>query len=214
MAAALEVAPVTIELASGTLAAAMTVTNHDASPVYVQVRGLTWSQTADTDPLAATDDIVVAPPIFQLAPNASQVVRVVVQRQPPTQEVAYRLLIDQVPTAAKQTGVQFALRLSVPVFLEPDQAIAPRLGAHIGADAQGRPALIIANTGSKRTRLFDVTLKRTSGPIKLTSPPNPYILSGLERYWILPAGGTAAGGLSLTARTDDGPVTIPVAGGP
>jgi fimbrial chaperone protein len=216
-AAVLEVAPVTIELSGGAEAAAITLKSHDPSPVYVQVRGFVWSQSGNTDKLTPTDDIALAPPIFSLPGDTPQIVRIVLQQAVGDRELAYRLLIDQIPAHESRTGVQFALRLSLPVFVEPEGAVAANIKAHIALGTAGPPVLAIDNIGTRRTRLIDIALSTTAGlPLKLSAPPNPYILPGVERSWTIlsPVSAIPPGSmLRLTAKTDNGPLVAHVAFG-
>jgi len=207
-AAVLEVAPISIELSGGTSSAAITITNHDPTPVFVQVRGFAWAQTGNIDTLTQTDDIALAPPIFSLPSGVPQVVRIVLEQPAGAQERAYRLLIDQIPTQRAHTGVQFALRLSLPLFVEPGDEGFPKVQTHIESVPTGGFALVVDNTGTQRVRLIGLALKTETGTaIKLSSPPNPYILPGAERRWTLDRSASIAPGASLrvTATTDSGP---------
>jgi fimbrial chaperone protein len=214
-AAVLEVAPVTIELSGGAETAAITLLSHDTAPVYVQVRGFVWTQSGNEDTLAPTDDIVLAPPLFSLPGSTRQVVRIVLQQPVQSQERCYRLLIDQIPSHADQSGVQFAIRLSLPIFVEPDQTIAPAIKTHIEDGPGGHPVLVVDNTGTRRTRLVDLALLGPDGrPLKLAAPANPYVLAGAERRWTImsPASAIPQGAmLRITAKTDNGPFHAQVA---
>ncbi len=150
---AIQVAPVVVELASGQMATTLAVTNTGKAGVTVQVRPFAWEQSGEADRLHPTDDIVVSPPITDIGIGETQTFRLVSRRTAGPVEAAYRLLVDQIPSSLATTGVQFALRLSLPVFLEPPGRVAPSVDWRITSD--GRDATLRAtNKGNSRTRLL------------------------------------------------------------
>ena len=85
----LSVMPVNINLAPGQSATTLTVTNQGTTKTAIQIRAFGWNQQADGDQLAASDAVVVSPPIASIDPGASQVVRLILRQghraaRPPT----------------------------------------------------------------------------------------------------------------------------------
>lgn len=181
---ALNVLPVTIELAPGQRAAALTIINQGDAETSFQLRGFRWTQGDDgTDVLAPSDEISVSPPLGTIAHGASQVVRIVMRQAAPGKESTYRLLLDQIPAPAAPGTVRIALRLSLPVFAEPVARAAPHLRFRV--ERSGREVfLVVVNDGERHEKLRDITLKIGDGTI-LTVEKNmsPYILAGATRRW-------------------------------
>ena len=96
----------------------------------VQTQGLAWSQEGGQDALTPSRDLLVSPAVFTLPAGGSQLVRVALRRNvDPARELTYRLLLQEVPQAASPdfNGLQIALRLSVPVFVEPLAPATPQI---------------------------------------------------------------------------------------
>ncbi len=212
----IQVAPVTVELAAGQLATTLAVTNTGAGNVTVQVRPFGWEQSGEADRLHATEDIVVSPPIAEIGGGETQTFRLVARKAPGPVEAAYRLLVDQIGSSLATTGVQFALRLSLPVFLEPPGRTAPAVDWRITSD--GRVAMLrAANKGNSRTRLLQPQLSAGMRSLALVANGNPYILPRVERSWrivngsaLQPGGSARLTGLSDSGRIDIAvPVTAP-----
>ena len=138
-----QVAPVVVELAAGQMATTIAVTNTGGAGVTVQVRSFAWEQAGEADRLNPTADIVVSPPITDIGPGETQTFRIVARKAAGPVEVSYRLLVDQIPSSLATTGVQFALRLSLPLFLEPPGRVAPSVDWRITSD--GRVATLRGN---------------------------------------------------------------------
>jgi fimbrial chaperone protein len=119
-----------LDLSAGTKTAALTVRN-DAQEVLVQAEMMLWEQVDGEDRLTPTRDLLVSPAVFTLPPNGSQLVRVALRHVPAdvTRELAYRLILQEVPQPANPdaAGLRVTLRLSVPVFVATAGATGPDL---------------------------------------------------------------------------------------
>lgn len=111
--------------------AIVTVHNDGAHAVLYQVTALDWQVVDGVDQYAVTQDFIASPPLFTLAPSASQVVRVGFRN--PVQrplEQAYRLVLAEVPqmgAAPEAAGtVNLALQYLLPVFVAPSSRAEPR----------------------------------------------------------------------------------------
>ena len=180
-AGSIEVSPVSTDLEPGQQAAVVTVINRDAEPTAVQVRAFVWTQDSRRDSLAPTQDLLVSPPVFQLAPGASQVVRLVLRRPSAEPERAFRLLVDEIPSPAREgQQVRFALRLSLPVFAHA--VPSGRADLHWRVLQNGE--LAVDNRGTRRAQLAGLTVTGPGGArLPLLEPENPYVLPGVERRW-------------------------------
>jgi fimbrial chaperone protein len=209
------VIPVTMEMAPGERARTLTIQNNTDSKASFQVRPFAWSQAGGPDQLDVTDGLVVSPPIGELAPGATQVVRLVLRSAAPTnREIAYRILLDQIPSASASDQIGFVLRLSIPVFVEPPGKIAPQLGWTV--EVQGQDAWLVArNEGSRRQVLRDMKLMAGGGALALESNVSPYVIAGGVRRWRIVGRSLAPAAdatLRLTAHADTGEIdqAVPV----
>lgn len=205
-AASIEVSPVLVELAPGRMSAVMTVTNRSGDASAIQLRAFHWTQTGNDDPLVATDDVIVSPPIFQLGGGEQQTVRVLLRKPPQAAEATYRLLLDELPTGRQPGQIQFALRLSMPVFAAPADASPPSLAWRI-LDAEAGAELAVANRGGRHDRIDRIEVQLPVGRlIKVVPVNNAYVLAGVERHIPLPVGhfGAAGGSALITGHDDNG----------
>ncbi|MGB8839961.1 MAG: fimbria/pilus periplasmic chaperone [Aliidongia sp.] len=204
----LEVAPVTIELAAGAMATTLSVTNHGTETTPIQVRAFVWDQQDGVDHLTTTDDLMASPPIAQVAPEGTQVIRLVLHRPVGTIERSFRLLIDQIPSAEATGTVRFALRLSIPVFAEPSAHVAATLIWRVANLGNGRGELIATDTGGRHTKIRDAGLASADGDFPAIGVNvAPYVLAGATRRWpIILEHIPSSTPLHLTAATDSGRV--------
>ncbi len=205
----LSVLPVNIHLAPGEKATSLTVTNQGTARTAIQVRAYAWSQENGEDKLTNTDDVIASPPIVSIAPNASQVIRLVLRQSPQGREATYRILLDQIPPPAEAGVVHVVLRLSIPIFAQPTIATVPKVQYHLESDG-GQIYLVGTNNGlgHEAVREFDLT---TSDGRKLKPTPgsSPYILAGATRRWTITAQGPLpmpSETLQLTGHSDAGAI--------
>ena len=180
----LEVTPTNVLLAPGQGAAALTVVNHEDHKVSFQIRGFAWRQDGQgNDVLVPSDALLASPPIATIEPGATQVVRLILRQPAQGQEATYRILFDQLPPPHEAGVVRILLRLSIPVFAEPQTQVAPRLHWHI-ANQGGRWWLIVSNDGNRHLTLGNLKLV---GPdqreLKVDVRSPPHILAGATRRW-------------------------------
>jgi len=205
----LTVLPVTIQLKPGETAATLTIINEGDSDASVQIRAMAWSQPGGTDQLAASNDVMISPPLATIAPRAAQVVRVVLGRAPVGHEGSYRILVDQVPPKAVPGTVRIALRLSIPVFAEPSTRTAQQLRYKV--ERQGEQAWLVAtNDGTRHAALRNIALTTGDGRLlKTDAGVSPYILPGATHRWaIVPQGPLPAAGTSLMMTAGNQAVDI------
>jgi fimbrial chaperone protein len=201
----LSVLPVNIHMAPGEQATTLTVTNQGASKTAVQIRAYAWNQDGDKDNLTPSNDVVVAPPIASIAPGDSQVVRLILRQPPQGKEATYRIILDQIPPAAEPGVVHVVLRLSIPIFAQPQT----RALAHVEFHAEvkdGQTYLVANNDGLRHEAIREIELTSSNGQkLKLESGASPYILAGTTRHWKIDAPDAlplAGDTLRLTARSD------------
>jgi fimbrial chaperone protein len=185
------ISPLRVDLSGTTLTAALTVRNEDATTVVVQAETLAWSQPDGDDALEASRDLLVSPAVFTLAPGAQQIVRVALRGAPDaTQELSYRLIVQEVPQAAAPefTGLRVALRLSVPVFVAAERAGDAALIWSADRDTDGGLEVVARNEGTRHARVHRFTVSSDAGTV-LEQPSLVYVLPGASRRWRLGGGG-------------------------
>ncbi|ROP99856.1 fimbrial chaperone protein [Stella humosa] len=183
------------------------VVNPGTQDTMVHVRPVVWEQPGGEDRLTPSDRLVVSPPIFDLAPQGRQLVRVGLAT-PASGEVeqAFRLLIDEVPDRVKPVPGQIrtVVRISVPVFVLPNRPPAPRLAA--GPMRAG--ALSLRNQGNTHVRVDWIVLRDRHGAELGRHKVFVYLLPGAERVVQVPiAPGREQAVAVVAMETDAGPLT-------
>ena len=179
----LTVLPVNIEMPSGQLASTLTVLNQGTAETSVQVRALAWSQVNGVEQLKPSDEVQISPPIVTIAAGGTQVVRLVLRHAPQGHEDTFRILLDQVPPPASPGTVRVALRLSIPVFAEPETRALPHMQFHVENDA-GQAYLVATNDGTRHDTFRDLTLTTSTGTaLKTVASASPYVLAGATDRW-------------------------------
>jgi len=202
-----EIAPVVLELSSSRTAGVIKIVNNDNHVVSLQIRAFDWNQADSKDDLQPTQNLIISPPVFSLAPGASQVIRVVSKQAAGSSEIAFRLLIDEIPSAAEGATINFKFRISMPVFIAANGPAKTQLDYQLRA---GKPArLMVTNAGNRRSRLLELTLTLPNGKtVKAPSGSNPYTLAGVTRQYLIDTETPLATGskVKLSANSDAGPI--------
>lgn len=204
-AGALTVNPIRLELAAGQAATSMTIGNAADAPATVQVSVQRWQHRDGTDqlePATGGDAPIVTPPMFQLAPGASQIVRIgFAGRHAMADEGRWRLVVEELPQAHAQvqalpvalTPLQIAtrLRISLPLFRLPAMVRSQLDWQLERASSGSSPALAVVNRGTTTERIDraqlhggDAALADIAGPV--------YLFPGEQRRFPLPASAIAA----------------------
>jgi fimbrial chaperone protein len=198
--------------------AVLEVRNDNPDPTIVQVERMSWAQDGGTQRYAATSLLIATPPVFELAAGVTQTVRVALRnsRQLPAEE-AFRIYVREVPKASSgpSSGLQFALRVGVPVFADFPGA-SPHLQWSLKVMAADQVALSSRNTGGRWAHIARVEVRAADGgPILWRSNEAGYVIAGGERLWTGVALPAVSSGqqLDLLAVTDAGElrdtVTLP-----
>lgn len=180
---AFQVRPVRVDLGTRQAAAQLVVSNPTDRALLVQAQVWSWSQEATQDRLEPATDLIVNPPIFELAPGAQQVVRVGLRQPlPPGREQSWRLWLSQVatPGVPGDGGVQMLLRVSLPVFGIGDGVPdpAPRWQRQDGGSVS------LNNDGGRHVHVRELRLQSDGQPAHALGPC--YALPGGGCRWTLP----------------------------
>jgi len=171
----IRVAPVLVSLSPERAIGSVRLNNARPAPVSFEVDAFIWTQEDGVDVLTPTTSLIVAPAVFEIPAGGEQTIRLGVRGAPPNTEVAYRILLRELPTD-QQNGVAlgFALEMSLPIFLTPRGA-----QANLTSEVQGGH-LILSNTGNSFTQIA-----LTSGQQRLNAPR--YLLAGSSATIELPS---------------------------
>lgn len=224
-ASGLQVSPILVEFRAEQQAQALWLTNTGSEPMHAQIRIQQWTQTDGSEQLTATRDVVASPAIVEIAPGEQQLVRLLrLKPAPPTTELAYRVLVDELPAADKPagSGLNLLLRYSVPTFvLQPGLVpIIERTGPTPPADMSKITAtlrngtLSVHNNGANRLRIKQlVYVNPDNSRVSLNDGLVGYVLSGQTMQWplALPATTRPGGHLIATFNHDVTEQTLPLA---
>jgi fimbrial chaperone protein len=216
VAGSFNVSPVRVKLSAQERTQALTVRNDGGEPSVVQVRLYAWSQDAGQDVLQPTSELLVSPPVFTVQPGQSQLLRIALRGTPATdRQLSYRAILEEVPAQGRVGGpaLQVALKISLPVFVEPLIEIAPRLDWNARVENEGRLLVSAHNGGNGHIQLADFTLSDANGQPVAQQQQVSYILPGQTRSWALePTSSLAAvERLQLNGRSDAGDVATEIA---
>lgn len=201
-ASGLQVAPTSLEFSPSGPAQALWLTNTGDHELRAQVRAFHWSQAGGHDELESTQALLASPPMLSIPPGGRQLVRVIRtggQDAPAVGEQTFRLLVDELPQpGGKQTGVQYVLRYSVPVFV--GAAGVPSLQWSTSVDHEG-VELDIHNTGTAHAQISGLSLTGADGaPVELVPGLLGYVLPGATMHWTINVpSGTNTANASLKA---------------
>ena len=189
-ASGLQVTPVTLTLEQTQRAEGIWLSNSGDNPINAQVRVFRWSQSSYKDQLAASQGLVISPPMLTIPPGGKQLIRVIRTGSPAKVEDAYRLSINELPqSAAKKNNLQFVLHYSVPVFIQPPGVTDTyaKLQWQI-KHSEGRAWLEVSNQGDGHAQLSEVNIITVSGSRRNITPGLlGYVLPGSTMRWPLPA---------------------------
>lgn len=190
----LRLEPVSLALRPDEDSTSLWLSNTGRQPLQAQVRLFSWTQDGGGEVLTPTRDLAVSPPLLEVPPLGRQRVRLVrLGAGAPLAETAYRLVVDELPsaspdpTATASSGASL-LRYSIPVFVQPSApASASRLSARIEEDASGRRLLRLDNSGERHARIAGLAFVGTGGRRHLLAPNLAgYVLAGRYKLWPLP----------------------------
>jgi fimbrial chaperone protein len=186
-ASTLDVSPVRIALSPTVSTAVLTLRNPDGAPVTVQATPAAWSQQDQRDQLTDTHDVLVTPPLFTIPPKGHQIVRVALLRKPdPSRELDYRLVLAEIPPPGtpESTGLRFALRITMPVFVAAPVPTAPDLTWHHSWLADGTLRIEAHNNGTAHIQVIDFDVQTADPAARVVhTDAARYLLPGSSAHW-------------------------------
>lgn len=215
--ASLSVNPVLITLDNSNAIAAMTLTNRGEENVVMQTSVSAWSIRDNKEYYEPTTGLIVTPPIFEVAPGKSQIVRVGLSDTAPSAvEQSFRIFLDQSPATPGDEGlvtndnavkgpraIQMTLRIGIPVFITPVGVNKRELVWSAQRLENGQLRIEAANQGTRHTKISRLTLFDQHNSIA-RSTEQRYILPGSRRNWLFDVPVKTAESYRIKAETDEG----------
>jgi fimbrial chaperone protein len=196
------VSPIPVAVPIGAKTASVTVRNRGSEPLHLAVRVFSWAHSAEYAMILTPDTtLVVYPRTLTVAPSEQRTVRIGLPSTSGNQEVAYRVLLEQLPDPAALTGVKGSevvvrTNVGVPLFIEPHKATAAQKISGAVLSRTGLD-LKLENDGDVHIEPTTVSAVGTDASGKQTfsaTTPGWYILRGATRgfTFAIPAGACAA----------------------
>jgi len=204
-AASFQVNPIRVTLSPEHTTGVLRVTNASDTPTVVQLEIVAWSQENNLDVYTPSRALLATPPIFTVNPGNQQVVRIGMRTTPDAKrETCYRLFLSEVPPAPKPgfRGVQIALRVGIPVFVEPPVATTPDL--HWSARRVSANELEIAavNSGTAHAEILKLNVTATGRGVPLVEEFGGYVLPGAQHTWSIKLTAPLAANIPLEINAD------------
>ncbi len=204
---AITISPVLIELSPAQRVVSVTISNPSEQAMNFQVETLTWSQPGGANHFEPTEDLLVAPPIAEIPPQASQIFRVTLRRPlSGTAEQAYRLVLEDVSEALNPEPGVVAIRFrhNLPVYVTPpgETKAAPRWSRCTAAAGKG--CVRLDNDGNRRIRVSELTVAGQGWQQKI---PGGAVLAGAWKQWSFDLASGRSQPDSITAKTEQGEIS-------
>jgi fimbrial chaperone protein len=205
-AGSVRVGPTLINLSAAHPVAAVQVTNNNDVTTAYETQLVLWEQDNNNDVYTPVSNVIATPPIFELAPGATQVLRVgLLNDAPEAAEQALRLYVAEVPvpSSADDSRLKMAMRVGIPVFIRPAFPAPAKLAWNLVGTPDGY-LLQVNNTGRSHVKLLDLQLY-DHGTRLAANLPSRYVLPGATRQWAVSSGvvPATARSLELQVTTQD-----------
>lgn len=207
-------------------ASALWLENRGTETANLQIRVFAWNQSGFSDQYQNQRDVIGSPPVAKIEPGQKQLVRLTRTRDiPPGQELAYRIIIDEIPSAKPPVAdegktaaaIRFQMRYSIPLFAygaglwSKEDSTRPRDPKGVGLPdlswrtvaVDGRSYVEVRNQGAVHARLTDVALKQGSQAKPLVEGLLGYVLPGAIMRWPTPV--AVAADSALQVRVNGAP---------
>lgn len=198
----------------------VTLQNQSSEPLRIQLTAFRWTQPADQAMvLEPTEEVIFFPSVMRLEPGADGRVRVGFAGNQAPRELAFRLLIEELPSTEAQAAntVQVLTRLNVPVFMQPDRPIpVPVVGPLV---REGATLVVpVRNDGTSHVMVEAITVTGTDATGRTVfseEVPGWYVLADSARTFPveLPAACADATSFQVTVHAGDTTVRRALPGG-
>lgn len=124
LASAIEVTPTKVFFNPDQKYTFITIKNLSNEQVFAQAEQLDWQQENSKDIYTQSNDLLISPIIFSIKSKGEQILRIGRKKMNTDNNIekSYRLLISEIPDQFQHNnGLKMVLRLSIPIFIEPNQ---------------------------------------------------------------------------------------------
>ena len=183
LAGSFQVTPISVTVPHGRPIAAITVKNEADEPVSIRVLTFRWTQEGGEDVHTKTSELLASPPIFTIPARGTQLVRVGLAKPASEGELAYRVILEEIPRADPAAGLRVTLRLSIPFYKQPK--VAGRAETAWSATRSRSGALKIegVNSGALHDHVLRIdALDERGARTTLVDRPG-VVLPGSRRQW-------------------------------
>lgn len=220
------VTPVSLTMGADDRVGEFRLINMDQHVLHIQVQVDRWTQDASRNVQTADRDFIVSPPVAEIPPGGTQIVRLGL-RYPvaTTVEQSYRVMFRELPETTAGDKTRILLDYSVPMFVLPlNDAHAQLVWRALKMDSNTL-LLQVVNTGNEHVKVEIHSLKsdRKDGPdivsdtiltAALKGEPLQYTLAGAHRELKLAVPGGVKPGdrlwlsVDIDANREDIPLTV------
>ena len=206
--------PVRVDLSEERQTAAIILTNNSDQPTSIQVQVVSWSQVDGKDVYTPSRELLVSPPIFTIPAKSDQVVRAALRRKADAgNELSYRINLQELPLpdTPELKGVQIAMRVGLPVFVQSQKGdAAAKMVWNVVRMSDNTLKLGLKNQGNAHVQVIDFSLSLPgSAQVIAGESGSRYVMAGQVHEWLLKSNSNttiADGRLRLKVFTDAGDV--------
>ncbi|KOC90136.1 fimbrial biogenesis chaperone [Winslowiella iniecta] len=199
--------PIDPKITSDQKAAELWLENRGTSTTLMQVRVFGWNQVNGKEQYQTQQQLLASPPLVRIEPGKKQLVRLIKQVPPAAgKEIAYRVLLDEIPTPKEegkdQVGLNFQMRYSVPLFVYGQGLDASKTNPELSwrvVSEQGKSFLEVTNRSARHARLSKVSV----GGRRMSEGLLGYVLGNTTMRW--PLSFPASSGSQLVAEVNNQP---------
>jgi fimbrial chaperone protein len=205
------IAPVIVELPATARLATVSVTNTSGRAVRYQTEVLAWTQRDGADQHEPSRELLVVPPIADVAPGATQIFRIAPRLRGASGERAYRFVIEDITDASDDGGLSVALRLrhSLPVFVAAagvaGAGAAPRVMLGPCAKQASPGCVRVSNAGDRHVAIAALRLDGAGWHADVR-PGAARVLAGSWMEWLAEVPADAAHPVSVRVSSSVGPL--------
>ena len=210
--ATIGVALLSVTIEASATSGFINVTNAEKFERTVQISLVKWEQVNGVKRETPSTDILLSPPIITIPALGQRTIRFGLRRRNTTPEqLAYRVIVTEVhsPLDTGNLGVAVSMRISIPIFVDPQAASNKKPQWTVRRDSPSRVVVALNDATPYHVHVTGLRVKDASGPVgEITGPT--YVLPGESHAWTVPLNRAPNGVATLEVRTDNGLVSIPV----
>jgi len=203
-AGAVMISPVLVDLSVQKPIVAVWVRNDSSKVMRFQVETLNWQQQGQQDIYEPTQDLLVVPPLVDIAAGATQVLTVSWRPRAGMGqgEHAYRLMIEDITGESdKRAGaLELRFRHNLPVFAMP--MVSARFAANWSqcVAPAGQGCVRLDNAGNQRIRVHQLTLEGRGWTQLVRGGAT--VLAGAWTQWFFDMAGHSIGPIHVRAKAE------------